>query len=608
MARMWTRPQCVAHQADLKEPPMYSAQTQNSEKAMRIVVLDASGPAMQRLSTLLPGIEGYRLHHQRQLSGLRRLLSLAPVELAFLHCDHSMSTCRRSVEILRSLAPELPIIVLAAGMNDQQGELLQAIGASDYLPLEQLSRPLLKRTVHYVIRHEKQSRQLKQLRHHDPLTRISNRTSFYRALNAQLDSPTPQPPMALLTIDIDGFTRLNHNLGPRGGDAIVLMLSKRLQQALLPTEQLARIGTDEFAMLIQPRGGEDIYQYTKTRAAQLLNLLTPPYRYNGHDTMAHCSIGVAMVPEHGERGDDIIRRASLARFRAKKTHGCSYTLFDESLETHISNAPSAMEAEMFTALRANQFTLYYQPRVELSTGRIIGAEALIRWLHPKKGLIMPDAFIPLAEESGLIVPIGYWAVHSAGISLMKLRAQGLLHGRVGVNLSFRQFKDEQLAATITRIIEQQQIATCALEFELTESALIKDERHVRACIEQLNALGIAFSLDDFGTGYSSFALLQKLPIHTLKIDRSFISNVHCNPDDAEIVRAIINLAHNLEKAVIAEGVETREQLDFLQAHGCDQVQGYYYSRPIPFEDFEQMLRDNQQTLGSATPDAAYCDN
>jgi len=591
---------------------MYSAQNQNSDNALQFAVLDTTGNLAQRLSTLLPGIEGYRLHHQRQLGGLRRLLNMGSIDLVFLHCEHSMPTCRRTIEVLRGLAPDLPLIVLANGMSDEQGEELCTAGATDYLAMEQLSRPLLKRLVNYSIRHEKQSTQLKRLRHSDPLTRISNRTSFYRSLNAMLERPGEPAPMALLTIDIDGFTRLNHNLGPRGGDAIVLLLSRRLQQAMLPGEQLARMGTDEFAMLIHPTGGEDIYQFTKTRAAQLLSLLTPPYRYNGHDTMAYCSIGITLVPEHGNRGDDIIRRASLARFKAKKQHGCSYALFDESLETHISNAPSAMEAEMFTALRANQFTLYYQPRVELSTGRIIGAEALIRWLHPQKGLIMPDKFIPLAEDTGLIVPIGYWAVHSAGMSLMKLRAEGLLHGRIGVNLSFRQFKDEQLAATITRIIDQQQIATCALEFELTESALIKDERHVRGCIEQLNALGIAFSLDDFGTGYSSFALLQKLPIHTLKIDRSFISNVHCNPDDAEIVRAIINLAHNLEKAVIAEGVETEEQLDFLRAQGCDQVQGYYFSRPIPFEDFEQMLRENQQKLAcsqqSTTTEPAYCDS
>lgn len=579
---------------------MYSARNQTSDIPLQLAVLDTSGRAAQQLSTLLPSFEGYRLHHQHQLGGLRRLLNLGSVDLIFLHCEHSLSTCRRTVELLRSLVPEIPIIALATRMTDEIGQQLKEQGATDYLSLEEFSRPLLKRVVHYGIRQEKQSQQLKRLRHSDPLTRISNRTSFYRSLNALLERPVEQTPMALLTIDIDGFTQLNHNLGPRGGDAIVLLLSRRLQQAVLPGEQLARMGTDEFAMLIHPTGGEDIYQFTKTRAAQLLNILTPPYRYNGQDTMAYCSIGIALTPEHGERGDDIIRRASLARFKAKKQHGCSYALFDESLESHISNAPSAMEAEMFTALRANQFTLYYQPRVELSTGRIIGAEALIRWLHPKKGLIMPDKFIPLAEDTGLIVPIGYWAVHSAGMSLMKLRAQGLLQGRIGVNLSFRQFKDEQLAATITRIIDQQQIATCALEFELTESALIKDERHVRACIEQLNALGIAFSLDDFGTGYSSFALLQKLPIHTLKIDRSFISNVHCNADDAEIVRAIINLAHNLEKAVIAEGVETEEQLDFLRHQGCDQVQGYYFSRPIPFEDFEQMLRENQRKLARSS--------
>ena len=590
---------------------MLSALTDNPDNAMRMVLLDASGRAQQRLSTLLPSYEGYRLHVQRQLSGLLRLLNMGQIDVIFLHCDQSMSTCRRTIELIRCQAPELPIVVVGHDLSDAQGELLQAIGASDFIQINQLTRASLKRTMRYAIRHEQQSAQLKRLQHNDPLTRISNRTNFYRSLGNALDPMRRAPQeMALLTIDLDGFTRLNHHLGPRGGDAVVLMLSKRLQQSLNPDDQLARMGSDEFAILIRAPRGEDIYEYTKSRASQLLNMLSPPYRYNGQDTMAHCSIGIALIPKHGTQGDDVIRRSSLARFQAKKKHGSSYAIFDPNLETQVSNVPSALEAEMFTALRANQFTLFYQPRIELSSGNIVGAEALIRWQHPQQGLIMPDRFIPMAEASGLIVPIGYWAIHSAGVSLMQLHKEGLLQGRIGVNLSFRQFKDEQLAATITRIIDQLQINTSSLEFELTESALIKDERHVRSCIEQLDALGVAFSLDDFGTGYSSFALLQKLPIHTLKIDRSFISNVHCNADDAEIVRAIINLAHNLDKAVIAEGVETEDQLEFLREHGCDQVQGYLFSRPIPFEDFKQLLQqENQQ--GPALlklSQQAYCDN
>ncbi|MCV6590829.1 MAG: bifunctional diguanylate cyclase/phosphodiesterase [Marinobacterium sp.] len=582
---------------------MSSAQSFQPAVTTTMAILDGTGSAARQLLPLLNAAgntpqRGPHLHHMPRLDLLRQLASRCRLSLLFLHSEHSLATCQRLLTVLRNLLPDTPVVIVGRGLTEQNTQPLLADGACDYLPLEKLDHSLLLRTLRHVRQLSEQHRQLHQLRNSDPLTGIHNRTHFYRQLAAKLEQhDDSQPGMALLTIDIDGFTRLNHNLGPRGGDAVVMMLSKRLRQALRPGDLLARMGTDEFAILLQPQAGAELWPCAKQYAIELMNILTPPYRYRGHDSMAYCSIGIALVPKHGDNGDDIIRRASLARFSAKKKHGCSYALFDESQETHISNTPSTLEAELFTALRGNQFELYYQPRVEISTGRIIGAEALIRWQHPQKGLVMPDQFIPLAENTGLIVPIGYWAIHNAGQSLMQLRNDGLLQGRVGVNLSFRQFKDEQMAATITRIIEQQQIDTSALEFELTESALIKDERHVRSCIEQLSALGVAFSLDDFGTGYSSFALLQKLPIHTLKIDRSFVSHVHNNPDDAEIVRAIINLAHNLDKMVIAEGVETEEQLRFLRQHHCDQVQGYYFSRPIPFDDFRTLLQDNRRQLG-----------
>ena len=251
---------------------------------------------------------------------------------------------------------------------------------------------------------------------------------------------------------------------------------------------------------------------------------------------------------------------------------------------------------MMTALRAEQFELFYQPRIELSSGRIVGAEALIRWRHPEHGLIMPGEFIPISERNGLIVAIGYWVIHQAAIHLRQLRQEGLSIDRLGVNLSFRQFKDEMLVDTIKRLIKQEQVNTRELEFELTESAIFSDEEHVRHCLDSLAEEGITFSLDDFGTGYSSFALLHKLPISALKIDRSFVSQVMESPEAAEIVRSIISLAQNMKIKVIAEGVETREQLEFLIDHECDEIQGYFFSPPISFDEFKRMLpQSGQQT-------------
>lgn len=251
------------------------------------------------------------------------------------------------------------------------------------------------------------------------------------------------------------------------------------------------------------------------------------------------------------------------------------------------------DPELWRALQREEFELFYQPRIDLQEGSICGAEALIRWRHPERGLLTPDHFIPDCEASGLVVPLGYWVIQQVGKSLPGMLAAGLT-GRIGVNLSFRQFQDRFLAPTIERLINQHKIDTSILEFELTETALCSDEQHVQESIAQISSLGVEFSLDDFGTGYSSFSLLQKLPVATLKIDKSFVAGIPGNADDEEIVRAMISLAHNLNKQVIAEGVENRDQLEFLIRHGCDQVQGYFFSRPVSEQQFLALLSHSQR--------------
>ncbi|WP_081475288.1 putative bifunctional diguanylate cyclase/phosphodiesterase [Marinobacterium stanieri] len=254
---------------------------------------------------------------------------------------------------------------------------------------------------------------------------------------------------------------------------------------------------------------------------------------------------------------------------------------------------SGYDPELWRALQKEEFELFYQPRIDLRQGEICGAEALIRWRHPEKGLQSPDTFIPQCEASGLIVPMGYWIIQEAGRALPAIQEAGM-EGRIGINLSFRQFQDTYLASTIERLLDEHNMSSQAMEFELTETALCNDEEHVRNTIEQLSRRGVEFSLDDFGTGYSSFSLLQKLPITTLKIDKSFVDGIPGNPDDEEIVRAIINLAHNLNKQVIAEGVETRAQLEFLIRHDCDQVQGFFFSRPVPLDQFLTLVSRRQK--------------
>jgi EAL domain-containing protein (putative c-di-GMP-specific phosphodiesterase class I) len=248
-------------------------------------------------------------------------------------------------------------------------------------------------------------------------------------------------------------------------------------------------------------------------------------------------------------------------------------------------------------LRRGEFELYYQPRIALGDERIAGVEGLLRWNHPERGLVKPSDFIPLAEEVGLIVPIGYWAIHQACQDILAMDAQGMEPIHLAVNLSFRQFLDEKFVQTVSNIIADAGIDPWRLEFELTETAIMSNVEDTERCMQVIRALGPTFSLDDFGTGYSSFAHIQRLPIGALKIDRSFVSQVNLRPDDATIVRAIINLAHGLGLKVIAEGAETREQVQFLREHGCDQVQGYYYSTPVRFEEFTNLMRDDIKAVG-----------
>lgn len=426
-----------------------------------------------------------------------------------------------------------------------------------------------------------------RLQTQDPLTGTGNRQHFYHRLQAVLRQLRSTQAVALMILDIDNFSSFNHQYGHDTGDRLVTLLAERLEHCKGKTD-LCRIGNDEFTLLVRSPLNH-IKVKTREVIEQLIELLLPAYEVGEHEIHLHCSIGVSVAPDQSNEFDTLIRYANTARLRAKKLRGHSYAMYDAAKD-QVNNQGINLEPELWQALQKRQFRLYYQPRICLKTHRIIGAEALIRWEHPVHGMIPPDEFIPISEKSGLIVPIGYWVIEQVGQDMQILKAAGLPE-QIGVNLSFRQFQDGYLASTIERLIIQHKIDTRQLEFELTETALFRDEPHVVCCMESLGKLGAEFSLDDFGTGYSSFAMLQKLPITTLKIDKSFVAGIGISESDEEIVRSIISLALNLKKKVIAEGVETQEQLAFLVEHKCVMAQGFYFSRPVPLDAFIALLND-----------------
>lgn len=562
-----------------------------------LAVEEATDTEEQTLLLLDPGsrLEPLLLSALEEADGYHTQIchSLAEVEQhaderAFLLCSpDDPPTTHQLIERLQLSRPGLPIILFHDGPVDIDALLLLHEPLVDRLSLQNFSRELLLRALRYARCNRHNQRALARLKLTDPLTGVGNRQLFYQALLSELEEGRP---LVLIIVDIDGFSQFNNEFGHDAGDEVVLELSRRLQRCA-DIRHLARIGSDEFALILPLQEGEVIEHRAENLVSELIALLRPGYWIDDNSQVLNCSIGVAYSPEHSHEFDTLIKQAGLARLRAKKRRGHSYAIFDAKLDQQ-AQSNIALEPELWRALQKEEFILHYQPRIDLRTGCIVGAEALIRWEHPQRGLVRPDEFIPACERSGLILPIGYWVIQRAGRDMKQIREAGL-HGQIGVNLSFRQFQDSYLARTIERLIHQFEIDTAMLEFELTETALFSDETHVQQSIEALSALGIDFSLDDFGTGYSSFSLLQKLPVTTLKIDKSFIAGVPGNADDEEIVRAIINLAHNLKKKVIAEGVETKSQLEFLIRQNCDQVQGYFFSPPVSLELFLQMLGTNQ---------------
>jgi len=489
----------------------------------------------------------------------------------------------------KTLSPSSQIIVVSSEMDSTLGTSLIKTGVTDYLVKSTLDTLALERSMRYALNIKDAYSKLGFRDHYDSLTGLVNRTLFYdRLLHAIQRAERSRQKVVLLTINLDKFKRINDSYGREAGDSAIRIAAERLQTCVRKSDTLARNNGDEFAVILEGVSDEaDVLRMVE----QIAEALDKPYIIPGEQLHLGCSIGVAFYPKAGLNPEALLRAANLAMGHAKRDQGCSYCFYTEELSTTASNQ-LIMEAEFRRALRRNEFRLLFQPRVDIVSGEIVGMEGLIRWQHPTRGLLSPDDFIPLAEETGLVVTMGYWVIHQACLALKYLQEQGHFVG-IAVNLSFRQFQDKKLKETVARIIKKTQVDASYLEFELTETAVMANEEETRRCMDEISKLGVHFSLDDFGTGYSSFAHIQGLPISSLKIDKSFVKNSIVKEGDAVIVKAIINLAHNLNMRVIAEGVENFEQLVLLRDHECDQVQGYFYHKPLSFENVcEKLAQQN----------------
>lgn len=458
------------------------------------------------------------------------------------------------------------------------------VGVSDWLVLPHLSPDALRRCVRHVSERSVLQSTLQRLAEEDTLTGIANRQGFLAMLATSLASGDGRG-LALGHLDLDNFRHANDCLGYQAGDRLILEVVARLKAQLGPGDRLARLGGDEFALLIDTRRDA---QRAERLAEQIVEALGEPYWIDGESLLIGCSLGIA----HGRLPTDpdpLMWHAHIAMRQAKSVQGCTYHVFNDRINRH-ARSMADLEGELRRALRRDELEMHYQPRLDLASGRIVGVEALVRWRHAERGLLAPSEFVPLAEQSGLIVPLGYWVLARALEDMQTLRSAGCAPLHMAVNLSFRQFQDSQLLSTLSRLISDRGIDASWLEFELTETAVMRRNDQVRHTMDALGHLGIRFSLDDFGTGFSSFVHLSSLPIALLKIDRSFVAGMDERAESRQLVKAMVSLAHNLQLEVVAEGVETAEQLEELRAYGCDQVQGFLVSRPLPLQPLMAYLQ------------------
>ena len=480
-------------------------------------------------------------------------------------------------------APETPVIVVSDSGDDEVGVAAVMAGAQDHLLTSELTPALLARSVRYAVERKHSEVRLTHQALHDPLTGLPNRILFLDRLSVALDrSRRIGLAPAIMFLDVDSFKVVNDSLGHAAGDRLLAVLADRFRTLLRPMDTVARIGGDEFTFLFEGLDGEGEAVTIAERISQAAGLPVALGAPEG-DTAVSVSIGIAMIEDPAVSLDDAIRDADAAMYRAKDLGGARAELFQERARGRVVQRRSAQDAQdaLRTAIRSSQLRVHYQPRVSINgqTG-LVGFEALVRWEHPERGLIAPAEFVPLAEETGLIVPLGEWVLHQALNQVHRWR-QSRPGMTISVNVSRRQLQDPQLVSRLTEMMADSGADPSVLWLEVAEDTVVGDPEPAARALAGLSELGVKLAIDDFGLGRSSLHSLRHLPIDMLKIHRSFVSGLGSGPDGNAIVGAVVDLGHALGLSVIAEGVETDNQLAHLRDLGCDGAQGFLFSQPVP---------------------------
>ena len=428
---------------------------------------------------------------------------------------------------------------------------------------------------------------LEYLANHDPLTDLPNRNLFNERLKQCIDrGHRSGETVGLMFLDLDHFKDVNDTLGHDVGDDLLREVARRLKAAVRVEDTVARLGGDEFALI---QVGLNYPVDATVQAQRILNSLAEPIHVGTHKLFTGASIGITVFPSDTDSPEQLQKNADLAMYLAKEAARNTFRFYDTELNSVVERR-TFIEQELRDAIEADELEVYYQPKVSIATGKLVGAEALVRWLHAEHGMVPPDEFIPIAERNGLIVPIGELTLRKACRQFVTWHRAGFDHVMLAVNMSAAQFSIGNIPEMMSSVITETGISPARLEIELTETAIMNDMRNAIEVLHELHKLGVSLSIDDFGTGYSSLSYLRQLPVQRIKIDRSFISEVHSADAAAAIARAVVTLGQSLGLEVVAEGVENEEQLNYLREINCDEAQGYFYARPMPAAKFERYLK------------------